>query len=149
MSSEPIPVLLSSDLSASEIRQDYRSYELFFRVVGLLYYLLGVFWILLGPSLTLFAMSTNIYRRFSLTDSFVMAVMVLIGLVFIRVGYGCRHFCDWVKIPLVMLSLLGCLAFSFYGIITNAPILYLLWTPKGKFLFTKEYQEILKETRKD
>lgn len=125
-----------ADGNSERIRQEHIKHEASVKSVGILYFLGSVFMILGG------AISLANGDGVSLV---VGLFFVAIGGLQIWVGIGLRRLRPWARIPTGILSGLGLLGFPL-GTLINAYILYLIFSQKGKTVFSEEYQRIIEET---
>ena len=73
------------------------------------------------------------------------AVYMVIGLLQIIVGRGLRKFTSNGKIGGIIFGMIGLLGIPI-GTLISGYMLYLLLSAKGKFIFSPQYQEVLKAT---
>lgn len=135
-----VPKSVVSDVGpgaeAEAVREKHISTEASIRAIGMLYYL-GFAGCALAGVLIVAVPSIVGVREGLVTLAF--------GAALAAVGYGLRALAPWVRIPAIVLSVLGLLAFPF-GTLINAYVLYLLFCAKGKYLFTPEYAAIIAVT---
>jgi len=75
-----------------------------------------------------------------------MLVFYLIfGIIAILIGRGFRKLKPWVRIPGTIFAALGLLSIPI-GTLINGYILYLMFSAKGKMVFSPEYSEIREAT---
>ena len=72
-------------------------------------------------------------------------IFFVLGIGQFCVGYGLRRLKRWSRVPSGILSGLGLLAIPI-GTLINAYILYLIFSKKGKMVFSDEYHDIIKQT---
>ena len=84
-------------------------------------------------------------RAFGFFSIYVAALFALLGAGQIWVGTGLRRLRRWARIPTGILSGLGLLGFPL-GTVINAYILYLIFSQKGKMVFSDEYQAVIEQT---
>jgi len=120
------------DAEMEAIRREHISIEASLRSVGLLYYLGTIGFIVSGivTFAGLFGFGT---------------ISLVLGVAMGVVGYGLRTLQPWVRIPAIILAVLGLLGFPI-GTLINGYVLYLLLCTKGRFVFTPEYESIRKAT---
>ena len=58
---------------------------------------------------------------------------------------GLRNLRPWVRIPTIILSIIGLIGFPL-GTLISAYILYLMFAAKSKMVFSPEYREIIAAT---
>lgn len=123
-----------------EIRREHLKHEASVKSVGILYYLGGAFFTFMGISTLLLGGSGSggLPTLFSL-------LFLLLGVGQLWVGYGLRRLRKWARIPTGILSGLGLLGFPL-GTIINAYILYLIFSRKGKMVFSDEYRAVIEQT---
>lgn len=120
------------DAEMEAVRQEHISVEASLRSVGLLYYLGTIGLIVSG--LVMFA---------GLFD--IGMISLALGLAMGVIGYGLRTLKPWVRIPAIILAVIGLLGFP-VGTLINGYVLYLLLCTRGRFVFTPEYEAIRKAT---
>jgi len=131
---------------AEDIRQTHIKHEASVKSVGFLYLLGGVLFLVMGVF-----MAPVIFAGGQATGSetpFLAAIIALyagLGVLSIFLARGLRKLQRWVRIPVTILSALGLLSFPI-GTIINGYIIWLIWSEKGKMVFTDEYQEIIAAT---
>ncbi|MGJ8652734.1 MAG: hypothetical protein ACSHX8_05635 [Opitutaceae bacterium] len=123
------------------IREAHIKHEASLRSVGILYYI-GAFFMLVGGVVGLF---TTVASSSGAGDVPFMvgflAFYIVLGVISILVGRGFRNLKRWVRIPGTILAALGLLSIPI-GTLINGYILYLMFSAKGKMVFSPEYQEI-------
>lgn len=121
---------------AVEIREAHLSHEASVRAFGILYYLAGMMFGLGGLGQLILAT-----EQFE-TSLFAMgAGIILIGVIYLWIGYGLRRLRSKVRHIAGFFAVIGLLGFPI-GTIINGYLLYLLYAKKGKMVFSEEYQEI-------
>lgn len=132
-----IPVSVSA---ADDIRKQYLKHEASIKSVGFLYFLGGIGVCIAGTA-GMLAPSPRAGR------GAVVLTFILFGLGIGQfcVGYGLRGLKPWARVPSGILSGLGLLAVP-VGTLINAYILYLIFSKKGKMVFSDEYHDIIRQT---
>lgn len=122
---------------SERIRQDHIKHEASVKSVGFLYFLTAGFLIL--ASVGGLVAPGN--------DAGVLVAAFFLGLagVQIWVGVGLRRLKPWARIPTGILSGIGLLGFPL-GTLINGYILYLVFSEKGKTVFSEDYQRVIQET---
>jgi len=137
--STPTPPLVPSD--AESIRRAHIAHEASIKSIGILYFL--------GAAFLFFAGAVGVLgslRADSRIEALLISVVLIaFGAVEIAAGIGIRKFAAWAKFVVAVISALGLLAFP-VGTIINGYILYLLFSKKGAFIFSPEYQHIIATT---
>jgi hypothetical protein len=126
--------------AAEEVRKQYLNHEASVRSVGFLYYFAGGALFLMGALL-----ATTAGAR---SDGIVIALslfFVVLGAGLIWVGYGLRRLKRWARLPVGILSGMGLLGFPL-GTIIHGYILYLVFSQKGKMVFSDEYRAVIAQT---
>lgn len=129
---------------AEAIRRKYIKHEASIRSCGILDYIGGVVFCLLGVA----TMATAAMSRSVLGTQTVVtlgAVYLVIGILSIIVGFGIRRLRPWARVASVVLSAIGLLEIPI-GTVINGYILYLLVSRKGQLIFTPRYAEIIAAT---
>lgn len=127
--------------NAEAIRREYLSHEASVKSIGLLYFL-GAFFFLVATLFVLLQAQTG--SGFGAISLLSIAVPVL-GLLQLFTAYGLRKLKNWARIPTGLISGIGLLAFPM-GTLINAYILYLIFSAKGKMVFSDEYRSIIDQT---
>ena len=130
--------------AAEAMRKEHLKHEASVKSIGFLYYLGGAAMLLLGV-----IMIVGIGAGGGAQEPFPVILMSVFVLVFgagqLWVGHGLRGLRRWARIPTGILSGLGLLGFP-VGTIINAYILYLVFSAKGKTVFSDEYQAVIEQT---
>jgi hypothetical protein len=132
---------LTTDSAAEETRKKYLSHELSVRSIGSLYLIGGTIVLIAGIGVMAGAGSGRNAVEGILLGSF---FLVLGGMQF-WVGRAIRRLKPWSRIPTGILSGIGLLGFPI-GTIINGYILYLVFSEKGKMVFSEEYQAVIQRT---
>ena len=141
---EGVDVNRSDDFAT--IRQEHIKHEASIRSVGLLYYLFGAMAVLGAISMTFTFTTLSNDSDGMLSFMWIILVIYLaIGGVLIVTARGLRELKRWARIPATILSALGLISFPI-GTLINGYILYLIWSHKGKTIFTPEYREVIEAT---
>lgn len=128
--------------NAEAIRKEYINHEASVRSVGILYYL-GAISLLFVGIFQLFAPSESADSLgFLLAMS---AVLVGLGVLYYWIGSGLRNLRNNVRSIAGVFAVLGLLGFPM-GTLINAYILYLLFSKKGKMVFSEEYRAVIDAT---
>lgn len=128
---------------AEQIRRKYLKHEMNIKSCGALY--------LLGAVLTLPMVVLMIVGIVS-GNSGVGPAEVFIGLMFAGlaclggvVGWGLRKLQPWVKVPAAIMAALSLLNVPI-GTILGIAVFYFVFSEKGTYCFSPEYQEIIRQT---
>lgn len=122
--------------AVEEIRKEHIKHEASVTSIGILYYLGGAAMTVMG----IFGMFAGGAEAI-LTSAFLLAL----GIGQFWVGTGLRRLKKWARIPTGILSGIGLLAFPI-GTLINAYILYLIFSQKGKMVFSDEYRAVIEQT---
>ncbi|WP_309397833.1 hypothetical protein [Cerasicoccus maritimus] len=131
-----------------EIRQTHIKHEASLKSIGILYLLGGVLMILgsLGMLVGGFASSGGEMGPEGVGFMLGIAIFYLVmGTLMIFLAVGFRKLKRWVRIPSTIIAALGLLSFPI-GTLINGYILYLIWSAKGKMVFSDEYKLIIEAT---
>lgn len=133
-----------ADSEAEALRRKYIKHEASIRSVGILDYIGGVLFCLLGAGVML---SDAVTRAMQTTQIMVAigVVYFVIGVLSIIVGFGIRRLRPWAHVTSIILSAIGLLELP-VGTVIHAYILYLLVSRKGRIIFTPRYAEIVAAT---
>ena len=127
--------------TAEHIRNEHLKHEASLKSVGVLYFLSATF-LLLGC----FGMAISAANDSEPMQAALLA-FVLFGFaaVLIWAGIGLRRLKPWARIPVGVISGLGLLGFP-VGTLINAYVLFLLFSTKGRMVFSPEYHRVMQET---
>jgi hypothetical protein len=131
----------TANSAAEAMRNEYLKHEASVKSIGVLYYLGGA-GLMLAGIVTLFASGTDFS---GIGGIIISALLFLVGAGQLWVGTGLRRLRSWARVPTGILSGLGLIGFPF-GTIINAYILYLIFSKKGKTVFSDEYQAVIEQT---
>jgi len=125
-----------TDSTAEQIRKDHIKHEASIKSVGVLYFLSGTFLGFagivglasgegpgIGGGILLLALSAGLFM----------------------VGVGLRRLRGWARVASGVLAGIGLLGFPL-GTLINGYILYLLFSAKGKTIFSEDYQRVIAQT---
>lgn len=139
-------ISLAEVANAELIRKAHISHESSVRSIGLLYYIMGGIAALGIGAAILIPMSANdelngigIYT--ALSGALVVALLVL----YLWTGRGLRNLKPSARIVAGILAVLGLLSFPI-GTLINGYFLYLLFSEKGKTVFSDDYQNVIDAT---
>ncbi|MGE9295746.1 MAG: hypothetical protein ACQKBV_05605 [Puniceicoccales bacterium] len=124
-----------------EIRQDHIKHEASLKSIGFLYLLGGVL-ATVGGVAGVIGMAANGDDSFMLIF---MALYAVLGVLIILLARGIRKLKRWTRIPATILACLGLLNIPI-GTLINGYILWLIWSRKGKMVFSEEYQDVIEKT---
>jgi len=125
---------------AEAIRKAHINHEASVRSVGLLYYI-GTFALAIA-TIGQLMMFDSVQGGLSL---FLIILFVALAWLYYWIGTGLRNLNKNVSIVAGIFAILGLLSFPL-GTIINGYILYLLFSEKGKLVFSEEYQHIVAAT---
>ena len=135
-------VIDGANPQAESIRREHINHEASIKAVGTLYYLSMLGLAIVGVT-TVF--STSTFAGAGMAGAVAGAVMVVMAAVFLVVGRGLRTLRPWVRIPTVLLSILGLLGFPI-GTLINGYIIWLILSKKGRLVLSPEYAAIVEAT---
>ena len=140
---EPVVLLPESEADAERIRREHIKHEANVKSVGFLYYLAAVMTLLLaaGPFMVSFVLEDGLVTFATILG----AIYGALAVAFLILGRGLHKLDRRVRLPVGILSGLGLLSVPI-GTLINGYILYLVFCPKGKMVFSPEYQEIIRMT---
>ena len=128
------------NLSGPEaIRNEHLSHEASVQSIGILYLLGAVFLLIVGTIALVAGLTEEPAALLS------AAICLGLGIVQFLVGIGLRRLSPVSRIPGILLSVIGLIAFPI-GTIINGYILYLLLSKKGVMVFSDEYKSIIQQT---
>lgn len=130
---------------SDEIRKQYLTHEASVKSIGLLYYPAGVICFLAG--VYRIVISVSFYNNAVVLDQIIgMGVCLLaLGIAQFWVARGLRGLKRWSRIPTGIVAGFGLLVFPL-GTLINAYVLYLIFSKKGKMVFSDEYRVIMDRT---
>ena len=134
--------ILGND-TAEQIRNEHLKHEASVKSVGILYFLSASAMLIVSiVSITALVADSSPSGFPSLA-----AGVVFLGLSVILIcgGIGLRRLKPWARVLAGILSSLGLLGFPL-GTLINGYILYLLFSTKGRMVFSPDYQRIIRET---
>jgi hypothetical protein len=132
----------SANPQAESIRREHINHEASIKAVGTLYYLSMLGLAVVGLTMLF---STGAFAAVRMGDAVPAAVLVVMAAVFLVVGRGLRKLQPWVRIPTVLLSILGLLGFPI-GTLINGYIIWLILSKKGRLVLSPEYAAIVEAT---
>jgi hypothetical protein len=135
---------LPANTAAEGIRKANLSHEASVQSIGLLYYLGGAIVLCVG-GLTLLRFFSASGGSDRASAVLVSGFLLALGAVQLWVGTGLRRLRKWARIPTGVLSGIGLLGFPL-GTLINAYVLYLVFSQKGKMVFSDEYQAVIQQT---
>ena len=135
----------SGTTAAEAMRKEHLKHEASVKSIGFLYYLGGVALLLIGIGTVIGIGAGGGGRGEPVVAILMSAFLLVLGAGQLWVGTGLRRLRKWARIPTGILSGIGLLAFPL-GTIINAYILYLIFSEKGKTVFSVEYQAVIEQT---
>jgi hypothetical protein len=129
---------------AETIRKEHMSTEASIKAVGTLYLLVGFLALLaFGGALIAMAISRGVGSSIGFLPS--AAAMACIGALYGATGFSLRKLKPWARIVATIVSVIGLIGFPI-GTLISGYILYLLWSKKGRTVFTPGYQDVITAT---
>ncbi|TDU73086.1 hypothetical protein EI77_01553 [Prosthecobacter fusiformis] len=128
------------ETSAEKLRREHLDNEATIKSVGLLYYLGGFLAIVGGLVLLLEGIDND--RSAVVIEG---GVFFVLGIAQLFIAYGLRRLRSWTRIPTLLFSIVGLIAFPI-GTLINGYIISKIAGRRGKFVMTPEYQLIISET---
>lgn len=128
--------------AAEETRKKYINHESSVRSVGSFYVIVGA--VMVAWALGVLVMADTASSS-GAEFQFGCGFGLLGGMVF-WIGLGIRRLKSWSRTPVGILSSIGLIAIPI-GTLINGYILWLCFSQKGKFVFSKEYQAVIEQTR--
>lgn len=142
----PIPV---HHTASEQIRQEHLPHEASVKSIGTLYYLGAI---ILSLAFLSYAVTTSQILRTGTLGGYELALLIgsgllILGLIVLqwKLAGGLRKLRPWVRIPIIIFSVIGLIGFPL-GTIISGYILYLMLAAKSKMIFSPEYQQIIAET---
>ena len=124
---------------AKDMRRRYFNHETAVKSIGTLYYFIAGMFIL--------AMGVMVFPfEHSMAEFIISAIIPLaLAALFVWLGRGLKQLRPWAKIPAGILSGIGLIGFPVWTLI-NGYILYLLFSEKGKVVFSDDYKQVIADT---
>lgn len=148
VTTDVINAQLVDDSDAAAIRKKYLSHEASIKSIGILYWLGGVLGCLAGIAYLVSGFS--MFADAKLRDTAI--VMIIIGPLLagfsifqIVLAQALRKLRPWARIGTIVLSIIGLLGFPI-GTILSLYFLYLVASPKGGYVFSPAYQQVIAAT---
>jgi hypothetical protein len=135
----------AASTAVEEMRKEHLKHEASIKSVGVLYYLGGAGLLLVGIFSAVSLSGRSRGGAETAVSIFVAALFLVLGAGQLWVGTGLRRLRKWARIPTGILSGLGLLGFPL-GTLINGYILYLIFSQKGKTVFSEEYQAVIEQT---
>ena len=133
----------SEQAQAEMVREAYIRHEASVRSVGVLYYLGGIFGILMA--ITLLATGFDGVGAASARTFGYGVIAGALGVGLLVLGYAIRRLKRWVRVPVGILSVLGLIAFPL-GTLVNLYVLVIVFNKKGRKVFSHDYAQIIRKT---
>ncbi len=130
-----------ADSNLEVIRREHLSHEASTQSIGILYFLGGSIVFIASLGLLLAPRFANQ----AATPTAIIYLFPVLGVLQLVVAYGLRKLKSWARIPAGLISGLGLFAFPI-GTLINLYILYLIFSPKGRMVFSSEYRTIIDQT---
>ena len=127
--------------AAEDIRKEHIKHEASVTSIGILYYLGGTALTVLG----IFGLLGGGSGGGGGLEMGVSFIFLILGVGQLWVGFGLRRLRKWSRSAAGALSGIGLLGFPI-GTIINAYFLYLLFSQKGKMVFSDEYRAVIEQT---
>lgn len=134
-----------ADNSSEAIRQEHIKHEASVKSVGFLYLFSAVLMFVFGGMGVFVIGSAQSGGGGSGLGVMLGLILLVLAGVQVWVGLGLRRLRTWARIPAGILSGIGLLSFPL-GTIINLYVLYLLFSRKGKMVFSPQYRRIIEET---
>ena len=150
----PTKTLNPKLLSAEQVRKEHLSHEASVKSIGLLYILGGVFGLFLflgyvGIGIGLLSAPDAPGEMPSATMGLFLIVfgvfVLILSVVQLFAAVGLRKLAFWSKIPCSIIAGIGLLVIP-VGTLISAYVLYLIWSEKGKMVFSPEYKDVIQQT---
>jgi hypothetical protein len=135
----------SGTTAAEATRKEHLKHEASVKSIGFLYYLGGAAVLLIAIGMLSRMGGVRGTSAGAAGPIFMSILLLILGAGQLWVGTGLRGLRKWARIPTGILSGIGLLGFPL-GTIINAYILYLIFSEKGKTVFSDEYQTVMEQT---
>jgi hypothetical protein len=127
---------------AEKIRRKYLSHETSVKSLAGMYWL-GVIFMFVSGCISVVRLFTGL-GGFQI-EHVIFIIFPVLAILFAWIGYGLDKLDARVRVPAAMVSVLGLFAIPI-GTIINLYFLYLIFSEKGKLVFSPEYKEIIRQT---
>jgi hypothetical protein len=127
------------------VRKKYINHEASVKSIALLYGLGAIFTIIIGVIGLIMPMHNKVPLVTTILHIAFCILFIGIGVTQFCVGCGLQKLRQWARIPTIILSSIGLLAFPL-GTVINAYILYLVISEKGKVVLSNEYKAVIQAT---
>jgi len=124
----------------TRLREQHITHEASIQSIGGFYYLGALIFIIM----LIFAFSTKSSQQLY-ADFGKLGAWVLLAMTLMVAGFGIRQLKPWSRIPTTIFCLIGLIGFPL-GTVVNSYFLYLLYSPKGRMIFSEEYAQIIRDT---
>lgn len=135
------PILPAADTDAEAVRKKHLNHEANVKSVGLLYWLSAIILLING----VFELKNRQTGQIGGDSLAVAVVMIVAGAVLIPAGQALRSLNPIARIPVIIFSGLGLLGFPI-GTLINAFILWLIFSQKGRTVFSADYKQVIAAT---
>jgi len=129
--------------NAEEVRRDHIGHEASLKSLGFLYYLGGI--VILCSLVGVFSALSAGSGGLGAAETAYIALPIAMALVQFFAGWGLRRLAPWSRIVAGILSVFG-LVYWPVGTIISAYSLYLIFSAKGRMIFSPQYREIVAQT---
>jgi hypothetical protein len=130
--------------AAEQLRQAYIKHESSVKSISLLYFLAGFGLLMAGIGFFISGINDESAEAVGAAiGGSLMAFLFCAG--FIALGINLRRLRRWTRIPIGIISGIGLLGFPI-GTLIHGYILYLVFSEKGKMVFSDEYREVIRQT---
>ena len=130
-------------VDAVAVRQTYLNHESSVRSIGILYYIAGTLFGLLGTAGVFVEPEPS--DEPELPAAVVVGLCLVLGVGYLLVGRGLRKLRPWSRIVSAVFAAIGLLGFP-VGTLINGYILYLLFSEKGEVVFSEKYRQVIDAT---
>lgn len=134
---------------AEDIRNEHIKHEASIKSIGILYGLGAVAMLVMGVVFMFSLLGTASRAPSGQSEpAFLLgfgAIFVVLGGLQLAVAIGLRRLKPWARVVAGIFSGIGLMGFPL-GTLINGYILYLLFSQKGKMVFSEEYQDVIAQT---
>ncbi|MCW8963968.1 MAG: hypothetical protein OQL16_09240 [Gammaproteobacteria bacterium] len=132
--------IIPADSEMEEIRSLHIRHEATIKSIGILYYL-GAFFMFIASA----GMAATALAEPPVSALTIASIFLLLGIFQFWAARLLRALSPRAKIPVTIFSVIGLTGFP-VGTIINLYILYAIYCKKGRFILSKDYQEIVAAT---
>lgn len=129
----PATTPVREDAELVRVRREHLAHERNVQALGFIFYLCG------------FAVAAGSVTLISPDERLLGFTLCMVGLLMVAAGFGLRRQAGWGRVLSLPFLVLGLVLFP-VGTIGSPFALYVLFSKKGRFVFTRDYQKVVEES---